>query len=393
MEPTTALLDQLKAFRHLLHQHPELSGQEVATARRLHDFVAQYQPDQVLEGLGGNGLAAVYQGCEAGPTLLFRGDIDALPIQELGAMDYRSGDRHVSHLCGHDGHMTIITGLAALLHQRPIQRGRVVLLFQPAEETGQGAAWILADPRFQALRPDFVFGLHNLPQYPLGKVLVKTGVFTAASKGMIVTLKGATSHAAHPENGRSPALAMAQIVTELTHLPQAKDFEDFVLTTVVHAHLGEVAFGTAPGEAKVMATLRSYQDADMDQLTAYATDLVHRAATAAGLEWDVAWTDVFPATVNHDGAIALLQQAIQDCGYEMQVMSQPFRWSEDFGHYLRHFPGAFFGLGAGETHPQLHNADYDFPDELIGYGVRLFSRIAYNCLGVQSSPGSSKDPE
>ncbi len=385
MSLSPPLLQQIQTFRQDLHRHPELSGQEANTARRLQAFLHQFGPDQVVTDLGGHGLAVIYRGREPGPTVMIRSDMDALPIQEKATLSYRSVCPQVAHLCGHDGHMAIATGLAAWLHLHPIRRGRVVLLFQPAEETGCGAATILADPRFDEIRPDYIFGLHNLPQHPLGQVLIRPTEFAAASKGMIVRLKGATSHAAHPEHGISPALAMAQIITELTTLPQQPWFQDFVLVTVVHARLGEVAFGTAPGEAEVLATLRSYQDADMERLTNSAVELVHQAAQASQLDVEISWTDQFPATINHPNAVDLVRQAAQDCDLSVEEMSHPFRWSEDFGHYTRQCCGAFFGLGAGQQQPQLHNANYDFPDALIEPGVRIFSAIAHNLLDTASS--------
>lgn len=376
------LLHELIQLRHTIHQHPELSGQEDQTAQRLQQFVAQYVPDQVMTGLGGHGLAVVYCGREPGPTLMMRADMDGLPIQEANAIAHRSQVPSTCHACGHDGHMTMVAGLAALLHQRPIQRGRAILLFQPAEETGAGAAQVVASPQFADLEPDYVYALHNLPRYPLGQVVVRSREFAAASKGVKIFLQGHPSHAAHPEHGNSPALAMTALVNGMTHLPQSQPFEDFVLVTVVHARLGEVAFGTSPGEATVMATLRSYRDTDMVRLTEAVRQLAERVAGQDGLKLHLEWTEEFPATVNHPDAVDHLKRAIATCELDWLEAEQPFRWSEDFGHYTQRYPGALFGLGAGEQQPQLHNANYDFPDALIEIGVSLFAQLIYDQLGA-----------
>ncbi len=376
------LLDRLQTLRRDLHRHPELSGQERGTIARLQQFLSRYRPDRLIPDLGGTGCAAIYQGAEPGPTIAIRGDIDALPIQESNPCAHRSQTPNVAHLCGHDGHATIVSGLAALFCAQRPARGRLVLLFQPAEEIGCGARWLLDDPRFADLAPDAIFGLHNLPRFPLGQVVWRPGSFASASKGLILRLTGATSHAAYPEHGRSPALALARLVEQLTRLPEQRQlFQDFVLVTVVYARLGEVAFGTAPGEAEVMATLRSYRDEDMAVLTEQAIAQARAAADADGLDLSSDWTDEFAATTSHPEPLEQVKRAAIACDYDLQELPEPFRWSEDFGEYTRRYPGAFFGLGAGEQQPQLHNADYDFPDALLARGVQLFATLIRQYLG------------
>jgi amidohydrolase len=377
---SSSLINELVQFRHVLHRHPELSGQEVGTAQRVQQFMSRYAPDEVVTGLGGNGVAVVYRGTAPGPTVMIRADLDALPIQETGAIAHCSEIANTAHLCGHDGHTTMVAGLGAWLQTTSLPQGRVVLLFQPAEETGVGAAAVIADPQFMHLRPDYVFGLHNLPGFPLGQVLLRSTGFAAASKGIILRLQGKPSHAAHPEDGKSPAIALAQLITAITNLPQCGSFQDFVLATVIHARLGEIAFGTSPGEAEVMATLRSYRDDDMAQLTAAVANLAQAIAAQEGVTIDISETEAFPATMNHDGATNVVKQAAIAGGYDWIEADHPFRWSEDFGYFTQICPGAMFGLGAGQTQPQLHNAHYDFPDELIPYGVRLFTHIISQLL-------------
>lgn len=379
---STELNRQLIAFRQDLHQHPELSGQEQETAARLQTFLRAYEPAEILTKLGGQGVAAVYVGAKPGPTVVLRSDMDGLPIAEVAQHDHSSQRLQVSHACGHDGHMTMVAGLAALLQQQPIARGKVVLLFQPAEETGAGAAQVVVDPRFVALQPDYVFGLHNLPRMPLGQVVWRPGSFAAASQGAVIRLDGKPSHAAYPEHGVSPALAMAELVAALTQLPQIGQFEDFVLVTVVHALLGAIAFGTAPGNAEVRATLRSYQDGDMARLVEAVIQLATNIATNHGLTATWEWQEVFPATTSHPEALAILESAIATCSFDSQVIAEPFRWSEDFGHYTQRHCGALFGLGSGVDQPQLHNENYDFPDELIPYGVTLFEQIVRQILAT-----------
>ncbi|PSN12075.1 amidohydrolase, partial [filamentous cyanobacterium CCP5] len=332
MQLSPTQLNQLTQLRQTLHQHPELSGEEVNTAQRVKQFISRYEPSQIIANLGGHGVAAVYKGAEPGPTAMIRADLDALPIQETSHFPHRSQQPNTAHLCGHDGHATIVAGLASWLQQHPPDRGQVVLLFQPAEETGAGAYQVTQAAEFDAIRPDYVFALHNLPRYPFGQVLLCPTGFAAASTGIIIRLQGKPSHAAHPEDGRSPALAMAQLVTDITQLPKLQDFQDFVLTTVIHARLGEIAFGTTPGEAEVMATLRSYRDDDMAILTQKVESMAQAIAIAADLQVDISYTETFPATRNHPEATDIVKQAAIACGYDYRIADSPFRWSEDFGY-------------------------------------------------------------
>jgi len=370
------ILNELIALRRNLHQHPELSGKEFLTSEKLARYVASNQPDEIITQVGGTGFAAVFEGKTPGKTFLFRAELDALPISEINDFGHKSAFAGISHKCGHDGHATILAGLSRLLHQNPIKSGKVILLFQPAEETGDGAKAILSDEKFEQIKPDFVFALHNLPGFPLNQIVVGNANFAAASKGMIIKLFGKTSHAAYPESGLSPALAMTGIIRDFIQLSLDKQsFEDFVLLTIIHSRLGDVAFGTSPGYAEVMATLRSYNNRVMEILTQKAIKIVEEATDKYGLTEKINFTEEFPATVNQPVAVDFVRKSAYKNGYKIHEIIKSFRWSEDFGHFTNKFPGAFFGIGSGKNHPDLHNPDYDFPDELIETGIRMFYGI------------------
>jgi amidohydrolase len=378
-----SFVPDLTGLRRDLHKHPELSGKEENTARIILDFVSRFGPDEVVCGIGGHGIALIFTGKIAGPTVMLRCDMDALPITEANDVSYRSVMPDVSHTCGHDGHMAILAGMAAVLsHHRPVC-GRVVLLYQPAEETGQGAFLILNDLKFKSLKPDYIFGLHNLPGYSLGKVIVKPGPFNCASRGMIIKLRGKISHAAHPEDGISPAIPMCRIIDALTTLPSAPVINQaFSLVTVVCVRLGKAAFGTAPGDAQIMATLRAETDDQMTLLVKNAIQHVKESTLGNGLCHEISWRDGFAAGINHDKAFHIVESASHAAGIEVVRIERPFRWSEDFGNFTSKFKGAMFGLGAGEDSSQLHNADYDFPDGLIPTGVAVFLQIVDEILKV-----------
>jgi amidohydrolase len=344
------------------------------------EFVGRFAPDELIAKLGGAGVAAIYRGAAPGPTVLFRCELDALPIIEINDFAHRSIHEHVSHKCGHDGHMAMVAGLAPLMQRRRPTRGRIVLLFQPAEETGEGAAAILRDARFAAITPDYAFAIHNLPGYPLGQVVVREHAFSMASIGMAAVLEGRTSHASEPEKGLSPAKAVMTLVRELPDLPGTAGAQRFTLVTLTHATLGDRSFGIAPGRAEVLATLRAEEDADLERLRAYAADLVACAAREHGLHARVEWSDHFAATVNDPDAVRQVVNAAAALELDVHTMATPIRWSEDFGLFTRNTRGALFGLGSGVDRPALHSPDYDFPDELIPTGIAIFHRIVGQLL-------------
>ena len=201
-------------FRREIHQFPELSGLEAETAKRVLQFFQPLNPDLTITNLGGHGLAFVF-GQSVGPTVLLRCELDALPIKEENEFSYRSESPFISHKCGHDGHMAILSAVGMRLSKQRPTKGRVVLLFQPAEEVGSGSSAVISDPQFQTIKPDFAFALHNLPGFPFGQIVLRHGVFACASRGMSISLKGKTAHAAQPDTGISPAPAMCQVISEL----------------------------------------------------------------------------------------------------------------------------------------------------------------------------------
>lgn len=358
-------------LRHQLHQHPELSGAEHDTASRLQAFFRSLDDGLEIVPLGEAAFAAVLNAAAPGPTVMLRSELDALPIHEINEFDHRSRSDGVAHKCGHDGHMAILAETACQLVAQPPTRGRVVLLFQPAEETGDGAQQIIANPDFAALAPDWVYALHNVPGFPRGQVITRAGTFSCASRGMRVIINGLEAHAAQPETGVSPALALSDLLKGLTALTSTEP--GIAFATVTHAQMGARSFGIAPGAAELMVTLRSEHDAQMTELVTKAEALVDECCQQPGLDVRYTYGDLFPATVNDADAVLAVRKVVR--ADELVNAEQPFRWSEDFGHFTARYPGAMFALGAGENIPALHHPAYDFPDDLIPRGAELFERL------------------
>ena len=390
MEPTGADPDHLNSVRRHLHTLAEPSGAEKRTAAYLKQQLSQCQPDELLQDLGGHGVAAVFVGRIEGPTVLLRSDTDALPLPDRTDLEWASTTANVAHKCGHDGHMTMLLGLARELSRQRPARGRAVLLFQPAEENGAGARRVLDDPAFDVIRPDRVLGVHNLPGFPLGSVILRAGTFASASRGLTIELEGASSHAAEPHRGRSPVPAAAALCQALAALPQQEsDLNESAQATVVGVEVGGPAFGTSPGSGRVMATLRSHGDAVMERLVDRCRQLAENIARAHGLECRLHWSEEFPATVSHAAVVEHLRRDLAAGGHDIILRDAPFAWSEDFGHFTAAFPGALVGLGAGEDQPALHHPDYDFPDNLLPRGVAFWRRALDSLLVGPETEGEN----
>ncbi|QFU10172.1 putative hydrolase YxeP [Rhodobacteraceae bacterium THAF1] len=362
-----------RALRHDLHRAPELSGLEHQTAKRIATELRDAGAADVVTGLGGTGVAGVFHGSKPGRTLMIRAELDALPIVEESGVDWTSDTPGTAHLCGHDGHMSILIALARALG-RGFEKGRAILLLQPAEEDGAGARAVLDDPRSRMLKPDLVVSLHNLPGLALGHVALKEGPMACASRGMAVRLTGRAAHASTPEHGISPRRALATLMEGLTDLAEAT-FPDpeFALVTVAGVSMGGTAFGVAPGDGEIRSTLRTLTDARMDLLIEQAETMVRDTAQGEGLDATITYHEVFEATGNDPEPVKHLRHALDAAGIPHSEEGQPWRPSEDFGRLNALAPAAMLFLGSGEVQPPLHDPRYDFPDDLIAIGAKLWA--------------------
>lgn len=376
-------MEELIQFRHELHKHPEVSGNEKQTAQRVLAFLSNYPPNEIITQLGGEGILAIYNGKQTGTSILFRCELDALPIQEINTFGYKSVSHGVSHKCGHDGHTAILCGMAKTLYEKPLEKGTVMLLFQPAEEDGNGAKSVLNDSKFNTIKPDFVFALHNLPGYKKHQIIVKENTFTCAVNSMIIQLKGKTSHAGEPENGINPALAIAEIITYFnSKINSDVASNDYCLITPIHISMGEKAYGVSAGYGEIHFTIRSNSNAQMKSIETHLEESVKEIASKYKLDLNINWIQSFQANENNVEAVNYIRKAASNLHLESLEKNLPFTFGEDFGLFTQQFKGAMFGIGAGEKTPALHNPDYDFPDELIETGISLFHQITKEILNA-----------
>ena len=359
------LIAEVTSLRHALHACPELSGQERVTRATLEGWLRTHTTLE-LHPCGGGFYAAHREG-DGLPGIALRAEMDALPDGRGGAC----------HRCGHEGHAAVLCGVGRWLEGRRIGRN-VFLLFQPAEEVGLGAEPCCEI--FERERVDAIYGAHNLPGFPFGEVYTRGGTFACGSLGLTLRLRGTPAHAAYPEDGRNPARAIGEMLSELPER-ETNGWEGLVMCTVIGARLGEPNFGSAASAGEVWLTLRAERNRDLSRLKEQVIARARALAERDGLTLETEETDVFPSTENDTRCAAGLREALR-----AKELAEPMRWSEDFGHYLLRRPGAYFGVGAGESWPALHTENYEFPDALIPVMLQAWQRLL-------ESPGTGREGE
>lgn len=358
------------ALRHELHANPELSMQEVWTKQRLMDFLREHTALELIDR--GNWFFAAYRSGSARPGIAFRADMDGVPVEESPELvPYASCRPGAGHKCGHDGHCASLAAFALGLEELSPDRD-VFLLFQHAEETGQGAVECAALLEEENISEIYAF--HNLPGLSLGAAAAPDGVAQFASTGVILRFKGEKSHASYPENGRNPAYAIAEIISRLPQLAHPGQYQGLVLITVIQVNVGERAFGTSAGAGELLLTVRAEREEELDALLSALEKFSRETADAHGLAFGIAYEDRFPETRNHPAAAEKVRRAAERAGIPVETLPERFRASEDFGHYTKRIPGAMFYIGDGDS-PPLHTAGFDFPDALIPVAVRLFRQL------------------
>lgn len=368
-------------IRHRLHAHPGLSGSEAYAHDLIVSVLQSLSPVALHSHVGGYGVIAVWGTDRTAPTLALRADTDALPIDEPNDLPYRSTVANVAHKCGHDGHTAIMLRVAELLAASPdlYADQNVMLLFQPEEETGYGSQKLIDSGIMQQYNIKAVYGLHNIPGYREGELLLNPATFAAASVGVKYKLTGRQTHASTPEKGVNPGLAVAEIIETFAHFNAKGDhLSDFRQSTLIGVRLGEEAYGTSAGDAEVMFTLRAFTNESMSALRQMADKEVVSIAEKNGLQLSVSESDPFNATENTRELVERLGSHFTAAGCAVRNLAEPFRWSEDFANYLLHWPGALFGVGSGVDHAELHHPLYDFPDGIIGQAANYFHEIVKN---------------
>ncbi|QKJ86845.1 Amidohydrolase [Paramixta manurensis] len=370
-----ALGEQLVAFRHELHRFPELSNQEFETTERIRQQLEKYQI-RVLPFSLETGLVAEV-GPQNGRLVVLRCDIDALPIDEQTELSYRSQRAGVMHACGHDFHSSAALGAAILLKQQEASLpGRVRILFQAAEETGQGAPQVIAAGALKDAR--VIFGIHNDPSLPAGVIGSKAGPLTAAVDRFDITVTGTGSHAAKPHQGNDPVVIAAQIVAAAqTLISRNVSSADNAVVSITQIHSGS-SWNVIPDSAWLEGTVRSFSQSARERIEQRFRELVEGIGAAFAAEVRFNWHAGPPSVVNDAyWADFALQQATES-GFDARVVeASPI--GEDFAFYQQQLPGAFMMIGTGEPYA-LHHPAFRVNDEVLFPTSRYLANLAVAAL-------------
>lgn len=382
----------LVAIRRELHQHPELGYEEHFTSELVARQLQRYGVDEIHRGVGKTGVVGVIRGAGhakgqgSSRTIGLRADMDALPIREENSFGHRSTNDGRMHACGHDGHTTMLLGAARHLAQTREFDGTVHLIFQPGEEGHAGARAMIQDGLFERFPCDAVYAMHNWPALPPGSIAVRPGPMMAAADRVRITVEGKGGHGAHPYQAIDPVVVAAHIITAAqTIVSRNVSPIDSAVVSLCSIQAGHPdAMSVIPREALITGTVRTFRPQTRDLIEARLTQLAEQVASALGARAKVAYQRLYPATINHAEQAAFGAEVAAELVEPGQLVLdlEPSMGSEDFAFMLEHRPGAYFRIGQGgaDIGCLLHNATYDFNDEILPLGAALFVRLAERAL-------------
>ncbi|SIT49329.1 Amidohydrolase [Paraburkholderia piptadeniae] len=380
MEST--LQDQLKSWRRYLHQNPETGFEEIHTS----DYIAtvlQALGLEVHRGIGGTGLVASLSVGDGKRAIGLRADMDALNIAENAP-----GRTHISrtagkmHACGHDGHMSMILGAARLLAERRDFDGTVRFIFQPAEEHGRGAKAMMADGLFERFPVDAIFGAHNMPGMRAGTFATRAGGIMASEDNFVIHVKARGTHAARPHMGVDPIVIASQIVLALQTIVSRNLDPSLQAVISCTEFITDGIRNVIPSNVTIRGDTRSYSREVQTMLETRMREVSEGICRTHGAECTFEYTHEFAPTVNSEQFLAVAVRAASNVAGPSSVDAnvQPMMISEDFGAFLQAVPGNFIFIGNGESAEEggipLHNAAYDFNDDILATGARYFAEIA-----------------
>ncbi|MDR0719884.1 MAG: amidohydrolase [Treponema sp.] len=364
-------LDLAVALRHELHQHPELAYQELWTKERLISFLHHHSSLEVVDR--GHWFYAQYRAGKDRPNIAFRADFDALPIDETISLPYGSRIPGVAHKCGHDGHSACLAGFALDVNDHGADKN-IYFVFQHAEETVQGGfecALLMEEEHIAE-----VFAYHNVPGMPVHSIAVADDIASCGSTGMIITLTGIPAHASQPEDGRNPCFAIAEIINSIPAFTDPAGYRGLVLCTIIRIDAGKEAFGMSASEGRLLLTIRSQFDIELEELRKRIEEKTREKAEHYGLKYGFDFRDSVPALHNHRESAAKVRGAARRLGLSTLEVDGPARGSEDFAWYTKRTRGAMFWVGAGEERSPIHSPEFDFNDEIIPTVVDLYRALA-----------------
>lgn len=374
------------AIRRHLHENPEIGLSEFNTS----DFIAGKLEEygyEITRGLAKTGIVATLKNCNSSRSVGIRADIDALPITEETGVDYASKNKGVMHACGHDGHTAMLLGAAKILAERKNFDGTIHLIFQPAEENFGGARIMIEEGLFDKFPCDAVFGMHNDPAMPFGKVFVKDGPLMAAVDEARITVNGRGGHGAEPQTASDPIVAGASIIMALQTVVSRNIHPLDQAVVTVGAFNAGIASNVIPERATMAITIRSFDPKVRDMLEERIRGVAEGQAASYGMSVTIDYERGYEATINHSAETDFVRDlAKKVVGAEnVAEIERPMMGAEDFAYMLAECPGSYFFLGTAKTDndPSLHHPKFDFNDDALPIGVNLWVELAETYLAAK----------
>ncbi len=377
--------DEITAWRHHLHAHPELQFDVHETAAFVADKLRAFGVDEVTTGVGRTGVVGVIKGRQEGPrTVGLRADMDALPIEEATGLDYASRTPGKMHACGHDGHTAMLLGAAQYLAETRNFAGTVIVIFQPAEEGEGGGREMVEDGLMDRWDIDEVYGMHNMPGLPSGSFAIRPGPLLASADEFTIRVVGRGGHAAAPHEARDPNAAAAHIIVGLqTIVSRSIDPLASVVVTVGALHSDSVVSNVIPQVTEIKGTVRAL-DSDMRAKTQERLiEIAEATARAQGCVAEVDYLVMYPVTVNNAEHTGYAAEAAKAVTPDVQTDCAPIMAAEDFAFMLNARPGAYIMVGNGDT-AHVHHPEYNFNDDAIPAGCSWFAELAERRLPLTS---------
>jgi amidohydrolase len=391
IDPIVQFHSELQQIRRDIHSYPELCFEEQRTS----DLIAQKLTEwgiPTLRGMGVTGVVGIIRNGNSDRAIGLRADMDALPLQEFNTFAHASRHAGKMHACGHDGHMAMLLGAAHYLSQRRNFDGTVYLIFQPAEEGGGGAKRMMEDGLFEQCPMEAVFGMHNWPGAAVGTFGVTPGPMMASSNEFEVIVKGRGAHAAQPHKGIDPIMAAIQIAQSWqTIVTRNKSPIDSAALSITQIHAGS-ATNIIPDEATLIGTVRTFSVAVLDLIEQRMRAIAEHTGAAFDAQVEFRFKRNYPPLINHSKetafAIKVMQSIVGAQNVDAQV--EPTMGAEDFAFMLQQKPGCYVFIGNGDGDHRtighglgpcnLHNASYDFNDDLLPIGASYWVRLAETYL-------------
>lgn len=379
MPPVNRIADyaaEMTQWRRWMHQNPELQFECHKTAAFVAERLREFGIGEIHEGIATTGIVAIIEGQGDGPTIGLRADMDALPMQETTGLDYASQTQGAMHACGHDGHTTMLLGAAKYLAETRNFKGRVALIFQPAEEGGGGAGVMVEEGIMERFDISEVYALHNNPGEPFGAFVTTPGPIMAAVDTFHIQIKGVGGHGAYPHDTKDPVVACLGICNAIQTIVSRnhRSLDDLVVS-VTQIHTGS-ADNIIPDGAYINGTVRTFDPVVQDMVERRLGDIVRGQAASYGVEAVLTYDRGYPATINDAAKTALAAAVARDVAGEAAVNDQGGRemGAEDFSYMLNARPGAYLFLGQGGG-AGLHNPNYNFNDEVAPIGASFFAKL------------------